>query len=44
VKFKRVALHAYFLSFIHPISKERIDIKIDLPEDMKTFLDKYKNY
>jgi 23S rRNA pseudouridine1911/1915/1917 synthase len=44
VKFKRVALHAYFLSFIHPISKEKIDIKIDLPEDMKTFLDKYKNY
>lgn len=38
VNLRRLALHAYFLSFIHPVSKERIEIKIDLPEDMKRFL------
>jgi 23S rRNA pseudouridine1911/1915/1917 synthase len=43
IKFKRVALHSYFLSFIHPISKERVRLKIDLPKDMKEFLKNFKN-
>ncbi|MCP4651805.1 MAG: RluA family pseudouridine synthase [Candidatus Omnitrophica bacterium] len=40
INFKRLALHAFFLSFIHPISKERVDLKLDLPKDMKEFLNK----
>ncbi|MFH1504600.1 MAG: RluA family pseudouridine synthase [Candidatus Omnitrophota bacterium] len=38
VKFKRLALHAYFLSFIHPSSGDRVDLNINLPEDMDRFL------
>jgi 23S rRNA pseudouridine1911/1915/1917 synthase len=41
VDFKRLALHAFFLSFIHPVSGDRVDLKIDLPPDMKEFLKKY---
>jgi 23S rRNA pseudouridine1911/1915/1917 synthase len=41
-KFRRVALHAFYISFIHPISKERVELKIDLPEDMKKFLQHFK--
>ena len=36
--FKRLALHAYFISFVHPVSGQRINLKIDLPDDMKGFL------
>lgn len=38
VNFKRLALHAFFISFIHPLSRERVSLGIDLPEDMKDFL------
>lgn len=38
VKFRRLALHAYFISFIHPVSNQRLQFKLDLPPDMKTFL------
>lgn len=38
VDFNRLALHAFFLSFIHPVSRERVSLKIDLPQDMKKFL------
>jgi len=38
VDFKRLALHAYFLSFIHPVSRQRVNLEIDLPDDMKEFL------
>lgn len=31
----RQALHAYKISFIHPILKENLEFKIDLPDDMK---------
>ena len=31
----RQALHAYKISFIHPISKEQMHFTCDLPEDMK---------
>ncbi len=34
----RQALHAYKISFIHPISKENIILEIDLPDDMKKIL------
>jgi len=33
--FKRQALHAYKLEFIHPITDELLEFEIDLPEDMK---------
>lgn len=38
VKFRRLALHAFYLNFIHPVSRERIELKIDLAKDMKEFL------
>ncbi len=31
----RVALHSYKLSFIHPIFKREVNLKLDLPSDMK---------
>jgi 23S rRNA pseudouridine1911/1915/1917 synthase len=31
----RVALHSYKLSFIHPIFKSEVNLKLDLPSDMK---------
>ena len=34
----RQALHAYKISFIHPISKETMNIEIELPEDMKKLI------
>ena len=34
----RQALHAYKISFIHPISKEKMNIEIELPEDMKKII------
>lgn len=39
IKFRRLALHAFALSFIHPISRERVHLNIDLPQDMKNFLE-----
>ncbi len=33
--FKRQALHAYKLEFIHPITEELMGFEIDLPQDMK---------
>ena len=30
----RVALHAYKLEFIHPVTKQQIIVKADLPQDM----------
>ncbi|MBW6516263.1 MAG: RluA family pseudouridine synthase [Candidatus Cloacimonetes bacterium] len=35
----RQALHAYRLTFIHPITKQVIDLEIDLPTDMKNMID-----
>lgn len=34
----RQALHAYKVTFIHPISKKEIIIEIDLPDDIKSLL------
>ena len=37
----RQALHAWSLSFVHPISKEQIMIETPLPEDMKNVLENF---
>lgn len=34
----RQALHAYKITFIHPISKKTICIEIDIPQDMKNII------
>ena len=38
LKFHRTALHAHKISFIHPVSSEKITITADMPDDMKTFI------
>ena len=35
VKFRRVALHAFFISFNHPQTKKKISLEIDLAKDLK---------
>lgn len=35
LKINRQALHAYKITFIHPISNKEIVLEVDLPEDMK---------
>jgi len=42
VKFKRLALHAFYLSFMHPVSRDRVEVKIALAADMKNYLDSKK--
>lgn len=41
--FKRQALHAYKLEFIHPITEELMEFEIDLPEDMKKLCQALEN-
>ena len=43
ISFKRQALHAYFLSFIHPIKKEEIRIISKLPSDFNNLIEKLKS-
>ncbi|MFA5008592.1 MAG: RluA family pseudouridine synthase [Candidatus Omnitrophota bacterium] len=38
VNFKRLALHACFISFHHPISGKKIQFDLNLPKDMEAFL------
>lgn len=38
VKFRRTALHAEELSFIHPVTGKPINLKIDLPGDMSRMI------
>jgi len=40
INFKRLALHAYFLKFTHPVSKEKVTVSIDLAKDIKEFIKK----
>ena len=40
--FKRQALHAYFLSFIHPTKKEKIQINSELPSDFNNLIQNLK--
>ena len=35
----RQALHSYRISFIHPISKQAISLKCDIPVDMNSTLE-----
>ena len=35
---KRQALHSFKMEFIHPISKEKIILRAEIPEDMKKLL------
>ncbi len=37
LKFRRVALHAKSLEFTHPVTKKRICLSADLPQDMESF-------
>ena len=40
--FSRQALHSKTLSFIHPISKEKMHFDVDLPDDMKNLINSIK--
>lgn len=40
----RVPLHAYHLSFVHPITKEAISIDSDLPKDMQATLNQLRKW
>jgi 23S rRNA pseudouridine1911/1915/1917 synthase len=40
----RPALHAKSLGFTQPITKERLEFKTELPEDMQAVLEKWRNY
>ena len=40
----RPALHAKTLGFTQPVTKERLSFETDLPEDMKTVLEKWRVY
>jgi len=42
-QFERQALHSYYLSFTHPTSGKTIEIKTDIPEDMKELWNTLKN-
>ena len=37
-KINRQALHAFKISFIHPITKRMIEIEADLPDDIKKLI------
>ena len=40
---KRQALHASYIEFDHPMTKERVHFKTDIPEDMKKAIEELKN-
>ena len=40
----RQALHARTLGFIHPRTREHVHFESELPEDMKTVIDKLRQY
>ncbi len=40
----RQALHAKTLGFIHPVSKEKVFVDSELPEDFTQVLEKWENY
>jgi len=39
IKSKRLCLHAYFLQFRHPESKDLVTLTIDIPQDIKNLLE-----
>ncbi len=40
----RQALHAKTLGFLHPVTKEKIFVESDLPEDFASLIEKWVNY
>jgi len=42
IRCPRLFLHSYWLSFIHPETRERLEFSTPLPEDLKNFLEKQK--
>ncbi|MCT4584850.1 MAG: RluA family pseudouridine synthase [Peptostreptococcaceae bacterium] len=40
---KRQALHAYYLKFLRPRTKEILELKVELPKDIKNAINKIKN-
>lgn len=40
----RVPLHSYYLSFVHPITKEPITVNSDLPKDMQATLNQLRKW
>jgi len=40
LRFKRTALHATTIEFVHPVTKNRMQFTSPLPEDMKKFIEK----
>lgn len=42
IRCPRLFLHSYWLSFIHPETKEKLEFSSPLPEDLKNFLEKQK--
>ena len=43
LKFRRTALHASKVSFMHPVTKKQIRLSLKLPKDMEEFIGKYSN-
>ncbi|MEK6727980.1 MAG: RluA family pseudouridine synthase [Candidatus Omnitrophota bacterium] len=41
IKAKRLCLHAKGLEFTHPVRKDILSLHVDLPKDLKEFLDKH---
>jgi len=41
VKVKRLALHAFYLNFIHPVSKQKVSLEVDLAKDLSDFLNSF---
>jgi 23S rRNA pseudouridine1911/1915/1917 synthase len=39
----RQALHAYYIEFDHPVSKERVSFRTELPADIQNAIDTLKN-
>ena len=40
---QRQALHAYYIEFDHPMTKERVSFRTGLPDDISNVIDKLKN-
>jgi len=42
IRFKRVALHARKIEFVHPATKKQLCVTAPLPQDMQCFLDTHR--
>ena len=40
---QRQALHAYYIEFDHPVTRERVSFRTGLPDDIQNAIDKLKN-